>query len=101
MIPASAGATAGSDCGSSWTQPTGQSTVNSKEVLIGTTFYGMGNFTADNNCTCHTKYPMDNYLTGTMGVSGTVSAILDNETPKTGTAYNYLEPLHDANFTIH
>jgi hypothetical protein len=88
------------DCGTSWTQPAGQTTVNSKEVLVSTDFYGMNNFTATTNCTCHAKYTMDNYMTSTMGVSGTVSAILDNETPKSGTAYNYVKPLKDANFKI-
>jgi hypothetical protein len=97
MIPKSANATAGAACTGS-TQPAGQTTVNPKEVLIGTDFYT--GFKTTGDCACGAMY-MDPVPTATQGTLGTVSALLVYDVPSgQSTGYQYLEPLTDAAFPI-
>ncbi len=99
MIPTSAGATAGAAC-SGTTQPAGQTTVNPKEVLIGTAYFTGFTYTCD--CACNTYTPPDPAPTAGQGTSGAIKAILDYDVVYgQTTGYQYLSPLTNANFTIH
>jgi len=76
MIPASAGATATAACTTKAMQPTGQTTADAKEVLIGTDFYK--NFQVSSDCQCAgthtgvsvpsatTKWPANMAITGVL-----------------------------------
>jgi hypothetical protein len=97
MIPTSAGATAGSAC-NGMTQPSGQSTVNAKEILVSTDYYGGFKFSSD--CACAGAH-MDPIPTSGQGVTGSITALLDYDVVYgQTTGYQYLAPLDNASFNI-
>ena len=94
MIPTSAGASAGPAC-SGMTQPALSTTVNAKEVLISTDYYGGFTFTSD--CTCGPMYSQPVPTAG-QGVTGAVKGLLDYDVATAG--YQYLAPLANADFMV-
>ena len=97
LIPTSASATSGAAC-SGTTQPAGQATVNAKEVLVGTDFYGGFTYTTD--CACASMY-MQPLPTAGQGVTGAITALLNYDVPYMQTVgYQFLSPLTNAAFTI-
>jgi hypothetical protein len=74
--------------------------VNAKEVLVGTDFYS--NFTYTSYCACGpSKYPSAKLPAAGNGVSGTIKAILNYDVPyMTTTGYQFLDPLTNTDFMI-
>ncbi len=92
MLPKSATGTAGAAC-SGTTQPTGQTSVNASEVLIGTDFHG--GFTANSECGCistKTSKPYPGLVSSTTTLSGVVSGILFYDTSGS-VGYQFLSPI--------
>ncbi|MEO6772847.1 MAG: hypothetical protein ABI467_07475 [Kofleriaceae bacterium] len=100
MIPmGTSGATPGAACTTGTTQPTGVTTPNAAEVLIGTDFFK--GFTVSSDCRCAMKFT-DQEPAATSTLTGTIGGILVFDVPfQATTGYYYLAPktLADAPIT--
>jgi len=99
MIPQSANATATAACTNTTSQPPGQTTPSSAEVLIGTDFYT--GFTVSSDCQCAATFT-DKEPTTTSQVKQSISGMLVFDVPfGATTGYYYIAPLSntDANVT--
>jgi hypothetical protein len=90
MIPQSAGATATAACTNTTSQPTGQTSPNAAEILVGTDFYK--GFTVSSDCQCAAMYS-DKEPTTTSQLKQSVAGILIFDVPFGGTTgYYYIAP---------
>ena len=91
MIPmGTSGATAGAACTTGTTQPTGITSPNAAEVLIGTDFYK--GYTLSSDCRCAKMYN-DMEPAATSKLTGTIGGILVFDVPfQATTGYYYLAP---------
>jgi hypothetical protein len=90
MIPKSANQTATMACTNATSQPAGQTTPNSAEILIGTDFYN--GFTVSSDCRCAAMFT-DKEPTGTSQLKGSITGMLVFSVPFGATAgYFYIAP---------
>lgn len=88
VVPQSAGVLPGAGCTGTTSQPAGQTSPSSQEVLIGTDF--SSTFTVSSDCRCSSNVPTA--ISTTMAAAG----ILVWNVPATGAGYMYLAPQTNA-----